>query len=87
MGSSLPQLSKAQTEDLEPLVTAGGAEYAERVHKLGRGGEVETARFMQGHHSSCLRPRGFQKEKNVCEVFPAANTVLYCIKFCKAPLA
>ena len=37
MGSSLPQLSKAQTEELEPLVTAGGAEYAERVHKLGAG--------------------------------------------------
>ena len=37
MGSSLPQLSKAQTEELEPLVTAGGAEYAERVYKLGAG--------------------------------------------------
>lgn len=35
MGCALPMLGKAQVEELEPLVTAGGAEYAERVHKLG----------------------------------------------------
>ena len=35
MGCSLPQLSEQQVEELEPLVSAGGAEYAERVHKLG----------------------------------------------------
>ena len=37
MGCRLPSLSKAQVEELEPLVSAGGAEYAERVHKLGAG--------------------------------------------------
>jgi len=35
MGCSLPSLTPAQVEELEPLVSAGGAEYAERVHKLG----------------------------------------------------
>jgi len=37
MGCELPSLSKAMVEELEPLVSAGGAEYAERVHKLGAG--------------------------------------------------
>ena len=37
MGCLLPRLSQARIEELEPLVTAGGAEYAERVHKLGAG--------------------------------------------------
>ncbi|KAL1514522.1 hypothetical protein AB1Y20_003620 [Prymnesium parvum] len=35
MGCALPSLSSAEMEELEPLVSAGGTEYAERVHKLG----------------------------------------------------
>uniref|UniRef100_A0A7S3AJF1 Helicase C-terminal domain-containing protein n=1 Tax=Haptolina ericina TaxID=156174 RepID=A0A7S3AJF1_9EUKA len=35
MGCAMPTLSPPEVEELEPLVTAGGVEYAERVHKLG----------------------------------------------------
>ena len=34
-GSPLPQLSKSQVEALEPIVRSDGANYSERVHKLG----------------------------------------------------
>lgn len=35
IGCRVPSLSQAQVTELEPLVSAGGAEYAERVRKLG----------------------------------------------------
>ena len=35
LGCATPTLTAQQIAELEPLVTAGGPEYAERVHKLG----------------------------------------------------